>query len=390
MRDLNVKQIEALTEPRTYRVSKSLYLQIGPTGTKAWLFRYTKDGRAHGMGLGPLDLVTLAEARDRTLTCRKLLLDGIDPLEERRGKRLQTRLAAAGKITFHSCAERYIDAHAAGWRNRKHRQQWTNTLTTYAYPAIGDLPVGAIDTGLIMKIIEPIWQTKTETASRLRGRIESILDWAKARHYRTGENPARWRGHLDQLLAARSKVAPTNHHAALSYAELPAFMTQLRQHSGAAARCLEFTILTAARSGEARGARWSEFDLDAHTWTVPAERTKAGKAHTVPLSEHARTILAGLPRSGDYLFENGRAGKPMGGTTLTLMLREMNRGDIKVHGFRSTFRDWAAEQTHHQNHVVEMALAHAIGDKVEAAYRRGDLLAKRRELMQDWARYCAS
>ena len=208
MRDLNVKQIEALTEPRTYRVSKSLYLQIGPTGTKAWLFRYTKDGRAHGMGLGPLDLVTLAEARDRTLTCRKLLLDGIDPLEERRGKRLQTRLAAAGKITFHSCAERYIDAHAAGWRNRKHRQQWTNTLTTYAYPAIGDLPVGAIDTGLIMKIIEPIWRTKTETASRLRGRIESILDWAKARHYRTGENPARWRGHLDQLLAARSKSCP--------------------------------------------------------------------------------------------------------------------------------------------------------------------------------------
>ena len=200
---------------------------------------------------------------------------------------MQTLLAAAGKVTFRSCAERYIDAHAAGWRNRKHRQQWTNTLTTYAYPVIGDLPVGAIDTGLVMRIIEPIWQTKTETASRLRGRIESILDWAKARHYRTGENPARWRGHLDQLLAPRSKIAPTNHHEALPYAELPAFMAQLRQHGGAAAQCLEFAILTAARSGEARGARWSEIDLDAQIWTMPAERIKAGKAHTVPLSERA-------------------------------------------------------------------------------------------------------
>jgi integrase len=261
-------------------------------------------------------------------------------------------------------------------------------LATYAYPVIGDLPVAAVDTGLVMKIIEPIWQTKTETASRLRGRIESILDWAKARHYRTGENPARWRGHLDQLLAPRAKIAPVNHHEALPYAELPAFMAALRRQDGIAARCLELTIMTATRSGEARRARWSEFDLGARVWAIPAERMKAGKAHTVPLSDRALAILAALPRSGDYLFENGHVGKPISDMAMIMTLRRMGRNDIKVHGFRSTFRDWAAERTDYQNHVVEMALAHTIGDKVEAAYRRGDLLEKRRRLMAYWAAYC--
>jgi integrase len=390
MRPLTVKQVAALTGPGSYRASRNLYVQIGPAGTKSWLFRYMHNGRAHGMGLGSLELVTLAEARDKALLCRKMLLDGIDPLEARRSKQVQALLTAARQITFSDCAERYIAAHGIGWRNSKHRQQWTNTLKSYAYPVIGDLPVAAIDTGVVMQVLEPIWTTKTETASRLRGRIESILDWATARRHRQGENPARWRGHLDQLLPARSKVAPTEHHQALPYAELPAFMAQLRDQAGTAARCLELAILTATRSGETRGAKWSELELEAKTWKIPAARMKRVKDHSVPLSDRTLEILSALPRSGDYLFETGRAGKPISDMGMTMTLRRMGRGGITVHGFRSTFRDWAAEQTNYQNHVVEMALAHTIGDKVEAAYRRGDLLAKRRELMSDWAGYCTT
>ena len=232
MRPLTVKQVAALNEPGTWWVSRNLYVQVGDTRTKAWLFRYMLNGRAHGMGLGSLELVTLAEARDKALLCRKLLLDGSDPLEAHRQKRVQTLLAAAATITFRDCAQRYIEAHAKGWKNGKHRQQWRNTLETYAYPVICELPVAAVDTALIMQVIEPIWTTKTETASRLRGRLESILDWATARNYRTGENPARWRGHLDKLLPARAKVAPVEHHQALPYAELPVFVAQLRGQAG--------------------------------------------------------------------------------------------------------------------------------------------------------------
>jgi integrase len=387
MRDLNVKQIEALSKPGMHRVSKNLYLQIGPTGTKAWLFRYMKDGRSHGMGLGRYDLVTLTEARAEAMLLRKQLFKGIDPLEERRAKRAQEKLHKATSVTFRECARRYIEAHAAGWRNSKHRTQWENTLDAYVHPVIGDLPVAGVDSTMVFRIIEPIWTTKTETASRLRGRMESILDWATARHYRTGENPARWRGHLDKLLPPKSKVAPTTHHKAVPYADLPAFMAQLHDQTGVAARCLEFTILTATRTSEAREAQWSEIDLQARTWTIPAARVKAGKAHVVPLSDRALQLLAALPRSGDFVFENGHVGKPIGAMGMSVVLQRVGRGGT-VHGFRSTFRDWAAEQTHHPNHVVEMALAHVIGDKVEAAYRRGDLLAKRRELMQDWAGYC--
>jgi integrase len=388
MRPLTVKQVAAITEPGTYWVSRNLYVQVSPTGTKSWLLRYMRNGTAHGMGLGSLELVTLAEARDKALLCRKMLLDGKDPLEERRSKRIQAFLTAAA-ITFRDCAERYITAHAVGWKNGKHRQQWRNTLETYAYPVIGDLPVAVIDTGLVLQIIEPLWTTKTETASRLRGRLESILDWATARNYRTGENPARWRGHLQKLLPARAAVAPVQHHKALPYAELPAFMEQLRSQDGVAARCLELTILTATRTGEAIGARWSEVDLKARTWTVPAERMKSGKLHVIPLSDRALELLETLTRSGVHLFENGRAGRPISNMAMDMTLRRMGQGAVTVHGFRSTFRDWAAEQTSYPNHVVEMALAHAIGDKVEAAYRRGDLLEKRRELMGDWAGYCA-
>ena len=310
MRPLTVKEVAAINKPGTWRVSRNLYVQVSDAGTKAWLFRYMLNGRSHGMGLGPLDLVTLAEARDKALLCRKLLLDGIDPLEERRQKRMQALLAATATMTFRDCATRYIEAHARGWKNGKHRQQWRNTLETYAYPVVGDLPVAAIGTGLVMQIIEPLWTTKTETASRLRGRLESILDWATARNCRTGDNPARWRGHLDKLLPKRSKVAPVSHHEALPYAELPAFMAKLRSQAGTAAQCLEFTILTAARTGEAVGARWSEIDLEARTWKIPAERMKSSKEHTVPLSDRVIEILAALPRSGELRCIRERPRRP--------------------------------------------------------------------------------
>jgi integrase len=386
---LNARQVAALATPGFHSASRNLYVQVSRTGTKSWVFRYAYHGVKHDMGLGSLELVTLAEARDKALLCRKMLLDGIDPLEERRSKRTQALLSTAGKITFRTCAERYIKAHAAGWRNGKHRVQWENTLSTYAYPIIGDVPVASVDHGMVLRIIEPLWAAKTETASRLRGRLESILDWATARRYRTGENPARWRGHLDKLLPPKSKVAPTNHHKALPYTDLPTFMAELRNQASVAARCLEITILTATRTSEARGARWSEIDLQARAWTIPAERIKAGKPHLVPLSDRAVELLATMPRSGDLVFENGHAGKPIGVMGMSVVLQRMNCGGT-VHGFRSSFRDWAAEQTNHQNHVIEMALAHTIGDKVEAAYRRSDLLHKRRELMDDWARFiCA-
>jgi integrase len=387
-RDLTTRELAALSRRGQHRVSRSLYLQITPTGTRSWLFRYRRHGRPYWVGLGPIDLVTLVEARAKVIALRKLLLDGQDPAEHRRAARQQAALAAARSVTFENCAERYIKAHSAGWKNGKHRAQWQSTLSTYAYPVIGPLPVAAIDTGLIMQVLEPIWATKPETASRVRGRIESILDWAAARGYRQGDNPARWRGHLQRLLPARAKVAPVEHHAALPYPDMPAFMTALRQQAGTGAAALRFTILTATRTGEALGTCWDEIDLKARTWTVPSSRMKAGRPHVVPLSDQAIALLQAAPRSSGLVFEGARAGRPLSNTAMIMTLRRMGRGELTTHGFRSSFRDWAAEQTRYPNHVVEMALAHTIGDKVEAAYRRGDLLAKRRSLMKDWAAYC--
>jgi integrase len=386
-RDLTVREVARLSHVGQRRVSKNLYLQVTPTGTKSWLFRYTRGGVHHWLGLGSIDLLSLADARARAVAYRRLLLDGKDPLEERRAGRVQAVRAATRGMPFATCAERYIAAHAASWKNGKHRAQWTATLATYASPVIGELPVAAVDTDTIMKILEPIWTTKTATAARVRGRIEAVLDWAAARGYRAGENPARWRGHLDKLLAKRAKIAPTKHHSALPYAEIPAFMAELRELPGLPAACLEFTILTAARTGEARCAQWSELDA-AKTWTVPAARMKSGAAHVVPLSERVLEVIALLPNDGGYLFPGARHGRPIGDMAMTTVLQRMKRADLTVHGFRSAFRDWAAEQTNYQNHVVEMALAHTIEDKVEAAYRRGDLLDKRRALMQDWEAYC--
>jgi integrase len=312
---------------------------------------------------------------------------GIDPLEAKRASVQRQKLEDAKAITFADAAAKYIGTHEASWRNEKHRSQWKSTLATYAFPVIGSLSVAAIDTGLILKIIEPMWRTKPETGARVRGRIESILNWATARDFRQGENPARWKGHLDRLLPARGKVHAVKHHAALPYEELPAFMAELRAKEGSSARALELTILTGLRTSEVIGARWSEFDFQRQVWVVPADRMKAKREHRVPLSNRAIEILTNLLREDDFLFPGERCGKPMSNMAMLKALERLGRSDITVHGFRSTFRDWAAERTNFQNHVVEMALAHTIGNKVEAAYRRGDLFEKRAQLMDAWAEY---
>jgi integrase len=369
-----------------------LYLQITPAGVKSWLFRYMRQGKARGMGLGPLHTVNLAEARGKALTCRKLLLDGNDPLEAKRHHRAALALSDAKSLTFEQSATNYIAAHKAGWKNEKHAAQWTSTLETYAYPTFGTLPVAAIDTGLVMKVLEPIWTTKTETATRVRGRMESVLDWATVRGYREGENPARWKGHLDHLLPKRSKVKKVQHHPALAYAEAPAFLAELRSQEGVAARALEFLILTACRTNEVIGAHWSEFDFTEKTWTIPAERMKAGKEHRVPLSQRALALIKELRKQvqGDYVFPGLLPKKPLSNMAMLELLKRMERQALTVHGFRSTFRDWVGETTHYPREVAEAALAHTIKDKAEAAYARGDLFAKRRHMFDDWAKYLAT
>ncbi|MCF8177313.1 MAG: site-specific integrase, partial [Sulfuritalea sp.] len=298
-------------------------------------------------------------------------------------------LERAKAMTFDQCATAYISAHRSGWKNEKHIGQWENTLEAYASPIIGALPVAEVDTALVVKVLGPIWETKTETATRLRGRIEKILDWATVSKYRQGENPARWRGHLENLLANPNKIAKVAHHPALPWREICGFMVELRKQIGTAARALEFTILTAARSGEVRGATWAEIDLDAGLWVVPAERIKMGKEHRVPLTASAIALLNELPREGDLVFPGAKENTALSDMSLTAVLRRMKRTDITVHGFRSTFRDWCAESTNFPREVCEHALAHSLPDKVEAAYRRGDLLDKRVQLMKAWADYCA-
>jgi integrase len=389
---LTPEDVGGLSKPGRFAVGDGAYIQISKNGTRSWLFRYQHNGKSRAMGLGPYGLLTVGEARKKARQARKLLLDGIDPLDAKAGKRRQAALDAAKAVTFKDCAERYIQSHAAGWRNPKHKAQWSATLETYAYPVFGDLAVGDLDTGLVLKALEPIWATKPETASRVRGRIEVILSWAKVRGYREGENPARWRGHLDQTLPARSKVRKVQHHAALPYAELPAFMGELRKREGVAARALEFAIMTAARTGEVIGATWGEIDLEAKLWMVPAERMKGKRSHRVPLCERALEILSEMPRveGSNFVFPGSSEKRPLSNMALLMMLRRMNRDDITAHGFRSTFRDWAAETTTYPNELVEMALAHVVSSKTEAAYRRGDLFEKRWRLMDDWAAYCMS
>ena len=405
-----IGKLKALTvarvkKPGMYGDGGGLYLQVTSSGARSWIFRYWTEerdatgqivrdemgkvrGRSREMGLGSFNVVNLEHARELAGEYRKLRRQGVDPIEMRRKAKTEAALSAAKSITFAKCAQDYIKSHRAGWRSAKNLQQWENTLATYAEPIIGALPVQAVDTALMCKVLEPIWTTKPETASRVRRRIESILDWAKVRGYREGENPARWRGHLDKLLPARSKVRKVKHHAALPYAEMPAFMAELHKREDTSARALEFAILTAARSGEVLAARWEEFDLAGAVWAVPAEHMKTGKEHRVPLAPRTVKIVKDMVRSSEFVFPRDKSGKPLSERALWKKLRHMKVENASAHGFRSTFRDWAAERTNYPNHVVEMALAHAIGDSVEAAYRRGDLFDKRRRLMDEWARFC--
>jgi integrase len=366
-----------------------LYLRVAEAGTKSWIFRYGVAGRLRDMGLGPVHTITLAEARTLATECRKLRLQGIDPIAKRHAERATQRAAEAKAMTFVECAERYMASHEGAWRNATHRSQWVATLRDYVYPVIGAHAVAAIGTAAVMKVLEPIWMTRTETASRVRGRIEAVLDWARARGYRDGDNPARWRGHLDHLLPARAKVQKTKHHAALPYTEAGAFMAKLRDDDSIPARALEFVALTAARLGEVLGAVWSEIDLANRVWIVPAARMKMGKEHRVPLSSAAIAVLKSMQaiRHRELVFL-GTNGRPI---TRLAVLRVIKRlaGDVTTHGLRSTFRDWAAEQTAFPAELAEMALAHSVGSAVEAAYRRSDLFDKRRKLMTAWADYCA-
>lgn len=399
---LSALQVTKLTKPGLYGDGGGLTLQITATGAKSWLFRYMIAGKPFGMGLGPTHTVSLAEARQKALEARKLLIDGINPLADKKQNQIAAALASARMMTFDQCAEAYILAHKASWKNAKHAEQWTNTLNTYANPVFGHLPVAEIDTGLVVKCLSPIWESKTETASRLRGRIESVLGWATTSGYRTGENPARWKGHLENLLATISKTSRTKNHPSLPWQRIGAFMSALRAREGVSARAVEFAILTACRSGEVRGARWAEFDTVGKLWTIPAERMKAKREHQVPLSDAALAVLESIPKVEDAeVVFAGTKKQPLSDMSLTAVIRRMNgdekpvwadaNGDsITVHGFRSTFRMWAAESTSYPREVAEHALAHQLPDAVERAYQRGSQFAKRVALMAEWAVYCAT
>lgn len=406
---LSAVRVAREKRPGLYGDGGGLYLQVSANGAKSWIFRYwvaqrdvatgevVRDptankvkGRNRDMGLGSYVTVSLQEARERALECRKLREKEIDPIEAREQTKRQAALEHAKSLKFKDAASTYMASHSVAWKNEKHAGQWSATLEKYAYPIIGDLPLQVIDTTLVMKVVEPIWSIKPETASRLRGRIESVLDWATARGYRQGENPARWRGHLAKLLPARTKVRKVEHHAALPYVELPAFLEELRHQNGIAARALEFTILTAARTNETIGARKREVDRKNKVWVIPDARMKAGKDHRVPLMPLALQLIdsAQIADDDDTFIFAGSSGAALSNMAMLKVLERMGRGDLTVHGFRSTFRDWAAECTDFPNEVVEMALAHTVSSKTEAAYRRGDLFEKRRQLMNAWAEFC--
>lgn len=366
--------------------ARGLYLRVTATGARSWILRVMVGGRRRDMGLGGYPDVSLTEARDRARVARRVIEDGVDPIELRRSKRDGLRTTP----NFKWCGEQTIEAKRPEWKSTKHGEQWTATLTTYAYPVIGKMPVDQVELGHIISVLSPMWTTKTETATRLRARLEAVIAWATASGYRRGDNPARWRGNLDAVLPKPGKVAKVTHHAALPIDDLPGFMRELRTREGTAARALEFLILTAARSGEVRGATWEEIDLDAALWTIPAERMKAGKEHRVPLVPHVVDLLRALPTFAgvDHVFAAPRGGA-LSDMSLSAVMKRM-KVDAVPHGFRSTFRDWCSERTNYAREVAEAALAHTIADKVEAAYRRGDLFDKRRSMMGEWETFVES
>jgi integrase len=396
---LTAIQIKNAKKKGLYHDGGGLYLQVAASGAKSWLFCYRFNGRDREMGLGAESSVSLADARIKRQEAKKLLVLKIDPLEDKKQSQVQARLDALKGITFKECAEEYIDAHKAKWRNEKNIKQWRSVFEKYAYPIIGELPVKDIDRELILKIIKPIWETKTETADRIRNRIKCVLDFARVHEYRHGDNPAQWRGYLDHLLPAPAQIHKVKHFAALPFTKMGDFMITLGQQPGLDARALEFTILTAVRTNEAMGARWREIDFKNKIWTVPANRAKTGAEHRVPLTDRAIEVLnhaeqlTKYKRNGedlnDWVFLAHKGTKPLSNMAMLMLLRRMERKDITVHGFRSTFRDWTAEMTNFSREVAEAALAHVIENKVEAAYRRGDLFEKRRRLMSEWADYCS-
>lgn len=410
-RRLTSKGVEHLKTPGLHHDGDGLYLQV-KNGSRSWIYRYRSGGRLRDMGLGSAATTSLAEARRAAGEARRLRRDAKDPIIARREARIAQAASEARSVPFLTAARDYITTHSAGWKNDKHVAQWRMTVLgetpdgkpTKENPCapLHPLPVSAVDTAAVLQVLKPIWSTKTETASRLRGRIEAVLDAAAAHGLRTGENPARWRGHLDKLLPAKSKVKKKRHHPALPYAQVPAFMASLRSQLGIGSCALEFTILTAARSGEVLGMRWSEVDEVERVWTIPGERMKGNREHRVPLTEPALAILAEMRDAfGDqgFVFLEARAGEPLSDMAMTETIRRMNetadpkwmdprQGRAVVpHGFRSTFRDWVADETNFPGDLAEMALAHALEDETEAAYRRGDQFEKRRKLMAAWAEY---
>jgi len=390
---LTAVKVDTVKKPGLYADGGGLWLRVkegsgGPA--KSWLFRYAVNGKDRWCGLGATHTVTLAEAREFARQARHLRLNGEDPIENKRATKSRRAIEAAKSITFKECADEYLRQNASTWRSAQHGHDWAGSLKRYAYPVLADLQVKDIDVTLVLKVLEPLWEKRTVTAARLRGRIENVLAWATVRGYRAGDNPARWTGHLQQALPEPRKVAPVEHLASMPYSEIAAFMAELRGIDGVVPRALEFAILTACRSGEILGARWAEIDLKARVWTIPAARTKANREHIVPLSDRAVEILEGLLGDGEVVFPGPRSGgESTNRMSLRALLVEHMGRKLTVHGFRSSFRTWVAEQTNFPREVAEAALGHVNGDKVEASYQRGKMVERRRELMEAWSRFCA-
>jgi integrase len=397
---LSALAVERAKTPGRYPDGAGLYLQVTSAASRSWVYRYTLNGRSREMGLGPLGphgtpaIVSLEEARRLAQDARSRKAKGEDPLDARAAAEAAKAAEEARRVTFKTAAARYIEAHSAKWRNQKHRDQWESTLKAYAYPQVGETAVSEIDTEMVLRILRPIWATKTETASRVRGRIEIVLDWSKWKGYRHGENPARWRGNLSFELPSRRKIRPVVHHPAMAYRDVPDFVPRVRSREGLSARALELAILTACRTSEIIGISWKEIDLDNQVWTVPAGRMKALREHRVPLSTAAADLLRRMkPASNEpiaFVFPGRKRGKHLSNGAMLQLLDRMGRGDVTTHGFRSTFKDWTLDRTSFGPEVSEMALAHVVKDETEAAYLRSDLFIKRRKLMEAWARYCGS
>ena len=389
----SAKSVEAIKEIGYHNCAQGLYLQVSKQGTKSWLYRYTSPltKTRREMGLGSFNYVSLAQARQHAIEGKRLVINWKDPIEERKKEQIKVQLKQTRNMTFKEIAEACIAAKAPEWKSAKHSQQWSNSLEAHAFPILGEMPISDISTDLILKVLEPIWITKAETASRIRQRIETIWDYGKARNYVSGENPARLRGHLDKILSKTAKVKRVRHFPALPYEDMGIFLQELRQRKGYSALALEFLILTAARTGEIIGAKWAEIDLEKKVWIVPADRMKMGKEHRVPLCSRAIEILTNITSNRnpeEHVFSGWKQNTGLSNNALLALLKKMGRSDITAHGFRSTFRDWAAEEAYtFANETIELALAHAIKNKAEAAYRRGDQLERRRELMTAWSEY---